>query len=164
MVLDSERLVRRYLSELCTEPRLDGIEAWIATLAHPDMTDEANLAFGGPPGRAGLVAHVKGFVRAIGDLEVRIDRIAAGRDETGTERAMACWHFSGRHRAPWLGRPASGAAISGTVVSVFTVTAGKFAHYRLWLCAEMAEGPVVFDSAQALARARAEGRAARGPA
>lgn len=43
-----------YLTDVVQGGQLDLIE----DLAQPDMVDEANQAFGGPPGRAGLVAHL----------------------------------------------------------------------------------------------------------
>ena len=70
-----ELLMRTYLDEVVAQGRLELIEE----LANADMVDEANQAFGGPPGRAGLVAHVKGFRRNIGNLQVTVDRIVAGR-------------------------------------------------------------------------------------
>lgn len=125
-----------YLTEVAAKGRLDLIE----TLAHPDMIDEANQAFGGPPGREGLVAHVKGFRRHIGSPDYKIHQIVAGRDEV-----MAHWSFTGTHDGPWLGRPHTGKEISGTVFSFFTITGGLISHYRLWLCAQFDE-LVVFDS------------------
>lgn len=54
-----------YLTDVVQEGRLDLIEE----LAQPDMVDEANQAFGGPPGRDGLVAHVVGFRRNVDDFQ-----------------------------------------------------------------------------------------------
>ncbi len=138
MGLSPRELMETYLRDVVAEGRLELIEA----LALPDMVDEANAAFGGPPGRAGLVAHVKGFRRNVGDLRVRVDRIVAGEAE-----AMARWSFAGRHVGPWLGRAPTGREISGTVFSFFDLSEGRIARYRLWLCAMM-DGPVVFDSSR----------------
>ena len=131
-----------YLSEVVAQGRLDLIEQ----LALPDMVDEANQAFGGPPGRDGLVAHVVGFRRNVGDLCLDIERIVAGADEV-----MAWWSFTGRHVGPWLGRAPTGRELSGTVFSFFELTGGRIAHYRVWLCA-MFDEAVVFDSAAAMQR------------
>jgi predicted ester cyclase len=128
--------VETYLHEVVAKGRLDLIE----TLAHPDMVDEANLAFGGPPGRDGLVAHVKGFLRNIGAPEIRIHRIVAGEGEV-----MAWWSFSGAHVGPWLGRPPTGERIDATVFSFFELEKGLVRRYRLWLHAEFDEA-IVFDS------------------
>ncbi len=149
MTLTARDLVEAYFREAGGAGSLERI----AALAHEDMVDEANQAFGGPPGRAGLLAHVKGFWRAIADLRVEVGRIAVGLNDAGAEEAMACWRFTGRHVAPWLGRDGDGAAISGDVISIFTLREGKIAHYRLWLCAQFADGAVVFDSTRALAKA-----------
>ncbi|PIE16598.1 MAG: hypothetical protein CSA66_07225, partial [Proteobacteria bacterium] len=90
-----------YLREVGRAGRLDLIE----TLAQEDMIDEANRAFGGPEGRAGLLAHVKGFRRAIGDVRYEIGPIAAGKcaagEHAGADEVMAAWRFSGRHVGDW---------------------------------------------------------------
>lgn len=129
-------LMQTYLDDVVAGGQLDRIEE----LAHDDMVDEANQAFGGPPGRAGLVAHVKGFRRNIPDAEVSIERIVAGDSEV-----MAWWRFSGTHSGPWLGREPTGRQISATVFSFFELDTGKVRRYRLWLCASFPE-LVVFDS------------------
>ena len=130
------QVMETYLTEVVANGRLE----LIAELAHPDMIDEANQAFGGPPGREGLIAHVKGFRRHIGKLKVMIDQIVAGNDEV-----MAQWSFSGIHVGPWLGRTATGREVSGTVFSFFILEDGRISHYRVWLHA-MLDEPVVFDS------------------
>ena len=119
----------------------DGNLALIEELARPDMVDEANQAFGGPPGRDGLVAHAVGFRRNIGDLQVTVDRIVAGDDNV-----MAQWSFTGKHIGPWLGRHPTDNDISGTVFSFFDLIDGRISYYRVWLLAQFDE-PVVFDSA-----------------
>lgn len=135
--LSPTALMQTYLVDVAQHGRLELIEQ----LAHEDMVDEANQAFGGPAGRAGLAAHVTGFRRAIGNLQVSIDRIVGG-----TEDVMAWWSFSGEHVGPWLGRPPTGEAISGTVFSFFDLVDGKVSRYRVWLHAVFADGHVVFDS------------------
>lgn len=134
-----KQLMQTYLDEVCANGRLELIEE----LARPDMVDEANQAFGGPPGRDGLVAHVVGFRRNVADLALTIDRIVGGSDEV-----MAWWSFTGRHVGPWLGRAPTGREISGTVFSFFELAGGRIARYRVWLCANFDE-PVVFDSSRA---------------
>jgi predicted ester cyclase len=133
-----KQIMETYLTQVAAEGRLELIEE----LARPDMVDEANQAFGGPPGREGLVAHVRGFRRNVGDLEVTVDRIVAGADEV-----MAWWSFRGRHVGPWLGRTPTDREITGTVFSFFELEDGKISRYRLWLCALFDE-PVIFDSSR----------------
>lgn len=128
-----------YLLEVGAKGRIELIDE----LAWPDMVDEANQAFGGPPGRAGLVAHVVGFRRNISDLTLDIVEIVAGVDQV-----MAHWTFTGTHDGPWLGRAPTGASIRGTVFSFFTLRDGRIARYRLWLAAAFPE-IVIFDSATA---------------
>lgn len=126
--------------EVGAKGRLELIDA----LAHEDMVDEANRAFGGPPGREGLKAHVAGFRKNVADLSVRVDRIVAAEDEV-----MAWWSFTGRHVGPWLGRRPTGGELSGTVFSFFEISGGRISRYRLWLCANFpGEAPVVFDSSR----------------
>jgi len=158
-VMTPTELMETYLHEVGGAGRLELIE----TLAQEDMVDEANLAFGGPEGRAGLLAHVKGFRRAIGDVRYEIQSIASGKttagENAGADEVMAAWRFSGCHVGDWLGRTATGGPVSGDVISIFTLRDGLIAHYRLWLCAVFGEGEksdaVVFDSSEAL---RAAGR------
>jgi predicted ester cyclase len=106
------------------------------------MVDEANQAFGGPAGRDGLVAHVKGFRRNVADLRLTIDRIVAGTDEV-----MAWWSFTGTHVGPWLGRTPTGQEISGTTFSFFDLVEGRISRYRVWLHAAFDES-VVLDTSR----------------
>ncbi|MGB0752193.1 MAG: ester cyclase [Gammaproteobacteria bacterium] len=144
--IPSHTLMRTYLQEVT----LGGNLSLIDELALPDVVDEANLAFGGPVGRAGLVQHVKGFRRHITNLKLNIHRIVGNESDV-----MAWWSFRGVHSGPWLGRPATGEPIDGDVFSFFTLREGRIARYRLWLHANFKE-PVVFDSTSAL---KAYGRA-----
>lgn len=130
------QLMETYLNEVVANGRLD----LIGELALPDMVDEANAAFGGPPGRAGLVAHAKGFGRNVSDLKISIDEIVAG-----TDQVMAKWSFTGKLVGPWLGRTPTGEALSCTAFSFFTVKDSRISFYRVWLHA-MLDEPVVFDS------------------
>ena len=91
--MQSQQLMRTYLEEVVAKGRLELIDQ----LAQPDMVDEANQAFGGPPGRAGLVAHVKGFNRCVDELKVEVRRIVGNADQV-----MAWWTFNGIHVGPWL--------------------------------------------------------------
>ncbi|MEP3245367.1 MAG: ester cyclase [Sneathiella sp.] len=141
MTLTPKELMETYLLEVGLKGRYELVEK----LAHPDMVDEANQAFGGPPGRDGLIAHVKGFRRNIEALDISIDRIVAGSDDV-----MAWWSFKGKHVGPWLGRPATGQDINGTVFSFFDLVGGQISRYRLWLHAAFDE-PITFDSSRPLA-------------
>ena len=140
--MQSELLMRTYLEEVVTQGRLELVEA----MSQPDMVDEANQAFGGPPGRAGLVAHVKGFRRAVGELQVTVDRIVAADDAV-----MAWWCFAGVHAGPWLGRQPTGKSIRGTVFSLFDLVDGRISRYRLFLHAELPES-VVLDTSRLQAK------------
>lgn len=135
---DSETLMRTYLVDVVAAGRLELIEE----LAHPDMVDEANQAFGGPPGRDGLVAHVTGFRRNIEDLQVTIERIVGNDDSV-----MAWWSFTGMHTGPWLAVPPTGNPIEGTVFSLFDLVDGRLSRYRLWLHAGF-DDPVVLDTSR----------------
>ncbi len=130
--------MRTYLTEVVANGRLELIEE----LAQPDMVDEANQAFGGPPGRAGLVAHVVGFRRNVADLALTVERVVADADTV-----MAWWSFTGTHVGPWLNRTPTGKEISGTAFSFFDLTDGLISRYRVWLHAVMDE-QVVFDTSR----------------
>ncbi|MDF1722745.1 MAG: ester cyclase [Minwuia sp.] len=130
------QLMEAYLNEVVANGRLDLIEE----LALPDMVDEANQAFGGPPGREGLVAHARGFGRNISDLKITIEEIVAD-----TDQVMAKWSFTGKLIGPWLGRTPTGDEMSCTAFSFFKVKDGRISFYRVWLHA-MLDEPVVFDS------------------
>lgn len=130
--------MEKYLLEVVANGRLDLIE----DLALPDMVDEANQAFGGPAGRNGLVAHVVGFRRNVGQLRLDIGRIVAGADDV-----MAWWSFTGVHLGPWLGRAPTGEEISGTAFSFFDLVDDRISRYRVWLHAVLDE-PIVFDSSR----------------
>jgi len=134
--VNSEALMRIYLERVVADGELDLIDE----LAHADMVDEANQAFGGPAGRAGLVAHVRGFHRCIKDFELTVERVV-GNDDT----VMAWWSFSGVHVGPWLGQKPTGQPIQATVFSFFDLNDGRITRYRLWLHAGF-DDPVVFDS------------------
>ena len=129
--------MRTYLEQVVVEGRLELLEE----MTRPDMVDEANEAFGGPPGRAGLVAHVKGFRRHVTVLQVDVQRIVAGDGEV-----MAWWSFTGVHSGPWLGRPPSGKPIRGSVFSFFELVDGRIGRYRLFLHAEFPESAVIDTS------------------
>jgi len=139
-MLDPTQLMRTYLEEVAAKGRLDLIER----IAHADMIDEANLAFGGPPGRDGLVAHVKGFRRHIAECELTIHKIVGEPSEV-----MAWWSFTGKHVGPWLGVPPTGEAVSGEVFSFFSLQEGLIQRYRLWLYTTLDSG-MTFDSAKLL--------------
>lgn len=138
MSMTPAQLMETYLLEVVVNGRLELIE----DLALPDMVDEANQAFGGPTGRAGLVAHVVGFRRNVGRLRVSVERIVAGTDDV-----MAWWSFKGIHVGPMLGRTPTGQEISGTAFSFFELVDGRISRYRVWLHA-MLDEPIVFDSSR----------------
>lgn len=131
-------VMRTYLERVAR----DGDIGLIDQLAHADVVDEANAAFGGPPGRAGLVAHVRGFRKHIPDAELDIERIVA--DDTC---AIAWWRFRGTHVGPWLGVPPTSGPVTGTVISLFEMRDGRIARYRLTLTADV-DGLRVFDTSQ----------------
>ena len=125
-----------YLIEVGQNGRLDLIE----TITKPDMVDEANRAFGGPPGRDGLTAHVKPFCKQVADLKFDIQTIVGNKGGV-----MAPWFPTGIHNGPWLGRKPTGKKISADVFSFFTLKEGLISYYRLWLHAKF-DKPLIFDS------------------
>ena len=71
--MESKKLMETYLIEIAQNGRLDLIK----NIAQPDMIDEANKAFGGPPSRDGLIAHVKTFRCQIRALKLDIKQIVS---------------------------------------------------------------------------------------
>ena len=132
-----------YLHEVVARAKLNLIDE----LAHEDMVDEANAAFGGPPGRAGLVAHARGFLKHVQDVEVLVQQIVGNE-----QQAMGWWSFEGKLAGPWLGRKPTGERFGAEVFSFFDLREGRIERYRLWLHAALTP-PVIFDSQTAL-RAR----------
>ena len=141
MLRDPADVGRTYIEEVVQKGRLELIDE----LARPDMVDEANQAFGGPPGSQGLVEHVVGFRRNVGNLVATVERAVANEKES-----MVWWSFTGTHDGPWLGKEPTGEPISGTAFSFFELEDGLISRYRVWLHARLAE-PVVFDSSRPLA-------------
>ncbi len=134
--MKSQALMHLYLEQVARQ----GQTHLIDQIAHEDMVDEANQIFGGPPGRAGLLAHVKGFRKHIHDVEMEIHKVVG--DEY---QVMAWWSFSGVHAGPWLNIEPTHEQITGTVFSFFSLEDGLIRRYRLWLHADF-DPPVIFDS------------------
>lgn len=130
-------LMRTYLYDVAIGERLELIDE-IAAL---DMVDEANTIFGGPEGRAGLVAHVRGFRKHITACQINVRRIVGD-----AEGALAWWTFEGKHSGPWLGKSATDKNVAGTVFSQFDVQGGLIQRYRLCLHAEFVDARVFFDT------------------
>ena len=145
--MKSHDLMNLYLQEVARDGKLHLIDQ----IAHEDMVDEANQAFGGPPGRAGLVAHVKGFRKHMHEAAIEIHKVVGDEHEV-----MAWWSFNAIHAGPWLGIEPTNERISGTVFSFFALRDQRIQRYRLWLQADF-DPPVIFDSAEALARLQKTG-------
>ena len=135
-----ESIMHTYLHQVVARGKLELIDE----LAHADMVDEANAAFGGPPGRAGLVAHARGFLKHVQDVEVSVKQIVGNEHQ-----AMGWWSFEGTLAGPWLGRKPTGERFSAEVFSFFELREGRVARYRLWLHAALTP-PAIFDSQTAL--------------
>lgn len=133
----AEQLMNTFLTDVVGNGNLSLIDE----LAQPEMVDEANLLFAGPPGRAGLVAHVRGFRKNIANPKVMIQRIV-GNDE----EVMSWWLFEGIHVGPWMNLEPTNEVITGTVFSFFTLEKARIKRYQLWLHANAhPHAPQVFD-------------------
>ncbi|MEM7097666.1 MAG: ester cyclase [Pseudomonadota bacterium] len=129
-----------YLTKIAAQGELDLIDRFF----HPELIDEAAIAFGGPEGIKGLYGHVIGFRRNIGNATIGIQNIIGNEAQV-----MAQWSFTGTHDGPWLNQAPTNKPISGTVFSYFTLSEGLVIRYRLWLCARF-EDLIVFDSSKPL--------------
>ena len=130
-------VMRTYLYDVAIGGQLSLIDE----IAAPDMVDEANVIFGGPTGRQGLVAHVRGFQKNVQNCQVEVQRIVG--DELG---ALAWWTFNGVHCGPWLGKIETNDPVKGTVFSQFEVEDGCIQRYRLCLFAEFSDCNAIFDT------------------
>lgn len=131
----AEKLMHVFLIDVVGNGNLRLIEE----IAQPDMVDEANLVFGGPAGREGLVAHVKGFQKNIGTPNVTIHRIIGNDAEV-----MSWWSFEGVHVGPWMNLKPTNKVITATVFSFFNLEKTRIKRYQLWLHADV-NPPQVFD-------------------
>lgn len=131
----TERLMHRFLTDVVAGGKLELLDE----LSLPDMIDEANELFDGPRGRAGLIAHVKGFRKNIADPTVSIQRIVGNDSEV-----MSWWEFEGKHVGPWLNLSPTHEMISATVFSFFSIENQRIKRYQLWLHANV-NPPQVFD-------------------
>ncbi|MEM9254774.1 MAG: ester cyclase [Pseudomonadota bacterium] len=120
----------------------DGDLSLIDDIAQPDMVDEANQLFGGPPGRAGLVAHVRGFRKHLDQRKLRVHRIVASEDHV-----MAWWSFSAVHTGLWLGKPPTDQPVAATVFSFFALHEGLIQRYALFVSARFTDEIRVLDTA-----------------
>jgi len=115
-----ETVMRRYLLEVVAGRDLDVLDE----LVHEDMTDHTAVAAGWGDGRPGLERHLAYFHRALGDVEVEIERLIASGDEV-----VAIWRVRGTHTGELFGVQATGRRLSYRNVSVFTLRDGKVADY-----------------------------------
>lgn len=129
--------MRTFISDVVGKGNLSLLDE----LSQPDMVDEANVLFGGPSGRAGLVAHVKGFHKNIAKSKVRIHRII------GNETQVMCWwSFEGIHIGPWMNLAPTKEPVRATVFSFFSLRDNRISCYQLWLHADVSPHPTqVFD-------------------
>ena len=132
-------LMHTYLYEVAINERLDLIDE----IAASDLVDEANAIFGGPPGREGLKAHVRGFRKYVQDCRIDVHKIVGA-----AEVAMGWWSFEGLHVGPWLGKVATERSVTGTVFSHFDVQDGFVQRYRLYLNAEFSDAVAIFDTSR----------------
>ncbi len=113
-----EEVMRRYLTEVVAQGRLE----LIPELAAEDMTDHTQSI----PGRAGLVAHVKGFRARNQDLELKVERIIASDDEV-----VGIWTWRATHSTDMYGVPATGKPLEVRVASLFRLRDGKLVDYQV---------------------------------
>jgi len=114
----SAEVMRRYLTEVVAQGKLELIDE----LAAEDMMDHTQSI----PGRAGLVAHVRGFRARNRDLELTVERIIASEDE-----AVGIWTWRATHDTDMFGVPATGGKLAVRVASVFRLRAGMLVDYEV---------------------------------
>lgn len=114
----SAEVMRRYLTEVVAQGKLELIDE----LAAEDMVDHTQSI----PGRAGLVAHVRGFRDRNRDLELNVERIIASDDEV-----VGIWTWRATHSTDMYGVPATGRKIEVRVASIFRLRAGMLVDYEV---------------------------------
>ena len=110
--------MRRYLTEVVAEGKLELIDE----LAAEDMVDHTQTV----PGRAGLVAHVRGFRERNRDLELEVERIIASENEV-----VGVWTWRATHATDMYGVPATGRKLEVRVASIFRLRDGLLVDYEV---------------------------------
>jgi steroid delta-isomerase-like uncharacterized protein len=90
---------------------LDALDALVA----PDYVGAQ-----GDKGPAGFRAIIAGLRTSFPDIHYTIDEAVAERD-----RVAVRWHWTGTHRAPFRGFPATGRAVSNSGTGIFRLQSGK---------------------------------------
>jgi steroid delta-isomerase-like uncharacterized protein len=117
---DGERVMRRYLTEVVAQGRIELLE----DLAAEDMVDHTAVAAEWGEGRQGLEKHVRYFRRVVPDLEVEVERVIASDDEV-----VGIWRATGTHAGSLFGVPATGRRVDYRNASVFRVRDGRIVDY-----------------------------------
>ena len=124
----SEDIMRRYLTEVLGERKLDVIRE----IAAEDMWDHSQPE----PGRAGLEKHAGGFLAGIPDVKIVINHIIADEDTV-----VGVWTWHGTPTGVFLGIPA-GSKVACRVASIFKIRDGLLADYTLIAAATTTSAPI----------------------
>jgi steroid delta-isomerase-like uncharacterized protein len=116
---------KQMVQRLIREAQEGGNLAVVDELLADDFVDHSPLP-GLPPTREGVTMLFGGMKQAFPDL-----RITVHEQMAEDERVMTRKTFEGTHRAPFLGVPATGNAISFDVIDIMTVRGGKICEHRV---------------------------------
>tara|TARA_Y100000310_G_scaffold345457_1_gene465205 strand:- start:4015 stop:4440 length:426 start_codon:yes stop_codon:yes gene_type:complete len=116
----SEEVMRRYLTEVLMERKLEVIDE----IAAEDMWDHTQPG----PGRDGLVRHAGGFLEMLPEIRIVINHIVANEDTV-----VGIWTWVGTPRSEFMGIPL-GSEVECNVTSIFKIADGLLADYSL-ICA-----------------------------
>ena len=124
----SEEIMRRYLTEVLMQGKLDVIKE----IAAEDMWDHTQPE----PGRAGLEKHAGGFVAARPNVEISINHILADEDT-----AVGIWTWRNVEEAEFMGIP-GGREVECRCCSIFKLRDGLLADYSLIAVTKTTSDPI----------------------
>ena len=113
-----EEVMRRYLSEVLTERKLEVIKE----IAAEDMWDHTQPE----PGREGLERHAGGFLALIPDIKIVINHIIANENTV-----IGIWTWRGTPAGEFIGISPTGREVECRVCSIFKIRDGLLADYTL---------------------------------
>jgi steroid delta-isomerase-like uncharacterized protein len=121
-----KRLVRRFYDEIWNHADLSAVPEILA----PDVTFRGSLG-SATVGLRAFVQYVRSVTGALDDYRCDIADLVAEAD-----RVVARMTFSGIHRGPLLGVPASGRRVSWDGAAFFTIADGRVVD--LWVLGDLA--------------------------
>lgn len=121
---ENKAVVRRFVEEVQCRHDLSAIDG----LFSPDFVDYSGMS--NPPTKAGSYELFTMMFTAFPDLHVTIRQQIAEGDKVVTYKT-----FRGTHGGPFMGVPATGAAVTFEVIDIVTVRDGRMIEH--WMVGDM---------------------------